>query len=437
MDPTASLGNVHPGAEQTSNDILQGETSAALPNRRGPSRGPLALPGGKKRFVSTNELGQPNGSDVDSMVFKTTIGVNTRKYVPIAYETFHLVPPEDYENVLSVLQETFDCEGVSPEYFRDRVNQAWKNHRHNLHKKYIKGKLVAVLRNSPPPPFVNREEWKWFLDYTSKETFKAASRRNIVNRSKLKAPNTLGRRTMAAIRHMIVLGKDRNGHMRGMGAGISITMVKKTSTLLKKNEVLQAENSTTNLKVDMLGKELEKIKEMILKTQVNSPTTPSKHSSQPDHPFLNKQYDLYAVGSALVGSGEVVEVDPQVIVHGTPLGEGSYKILLTDAHDKNASYFFQKVDVIHLGKDFAALHPVVHGQALKYNLKVRAGRGFSLEELKAKDRSMKSDLMAGSAEENIDDHIGSSYQNQVQVPQKRKRGSMGGMKAGFSLQVSD
>ncbi|KAF5178879.1 Nucleotide pyrophosphatase/phosphodiesterase [Thalictrum thalictroides] len=49
------------------------------------------------------------------------------------------------------------------------------------------------------------------------------------------------------------------------------------------------------------------------------------------------------------------------------------------------------------------------------------------DEFKAKERSMKSDLMAGSAEENIDDHIGSSYQDQVQVlHQKRKRGYMGG-----------
>ncbi|KAJ4974373.1 hypothetical protein NE237_007547 [Protea cynaroides] len=29
------------------------------------------------------------------------------------------------------------------------------------------------------------------------------------------------------------------------------------------------------------------------------------------------------------------------------------------------------------------LRPIVHGQTLKYNMKVRAGRGFSLEELKA------------------------------------------------------
>ncbi|KAK4368835.1 hypothetical protein RND71_012627 [Anisodus tanguticus] len=31
-----------------------------------------------------------------------------------------------------------------------------------------------------------------------------------------------------------------------------------------------------------------------------------------------------------------------------------------------------------------SLRPIVHGQTLKYNMKVRAGRGFSLEELKAR-----------------------------------------------------
>ncbi|KAJ7960962.1 60S ribosomal protein L13 [Quillaja saponaria] len=35
------------------------------------------------------------------------------------------------------------------------------------------------------------------------------------------------------------------------------------------------------------------------------------------------------------------------------------------------------------------LRPVVHGQTLKYNMKVRAGRGFSLEELKAAGISKK------------------------------------------------
>jgi len=30
------------------------------------------------------------------------------------------------------------------------------------------------------------------------------------------------------------------------------------------------------------------------------------------------------------------------------------------------------------------LRPVVHGQTVKYNMKLRAGKGFSLEELKVK-----------------------------------------------------
>lgn len=32
-----------------------------------------------------------------------------------------------------------------------------------------------------------------------------------------------------------------------------------------------------------------------------------------------------------------------------------------------------------------ALRPIVHGQTLKYNMKQRLGRGFTLEELKARD----------------------------------------------------
>lgn len=35
------------------------------------------------------------------------------------------------------------------------------------------------------------------------------------------------------------------------------------------------------------------------------------------------------------------------------------------------------------------LRPVVHSQTLKYNMKVRAGRGFTLEELKVGDPSIK------------------------------------------------
>ncbi|KAK4374258.1 hypothetical protein RND71_004935 [Anisodus tanguticus] len=50
------------------------------------------------------------------------------------------------------------------------------------------------------------------------------------------------------------------------------------------------------------------------------------------------------------------------------------------ARQKKASTIFPRPTA-------GSLRPIVHGQTLKYNMKVRAGRGFSLEELKAGDSS--------------------------------------------------
>ncbi|KAH0648222.1 hypothetical protein KY285_033470 [Solanum tuberosum] len=43
----------------------------------------------------------------------------------------------------------------------------------------------------------------------------------------------------------------------------------------------------------------------------------------------------------------------------------------------------QKAEKIFPRPTAGSLRPIVHGQTLKYNMKVRAGRGFSLDELKA------------------------------------------------------
>ncbi|KAF9623148.1 hypothetical protein IFM89_037729 [Coptis chinensis] len=249
------------------------------------------------------------------------------------------------------------------EYLRESMDQAWRNHRHNLHKCHIKGKSWASVRAAPPPPFFNREQWYWFLEYTKSEKFQAASKRNKANRSKLRAPNTLGRRSMAATRHVIAvenefksdlevgraevyirahtkkdktiqsvprsftLGKDKSGRMRGMGAGVSSTMVKKTALVLKKKEELRCENTTTNSKLDRLETELQMVKDMIVASQMH-------------YSFMNKMRDLHFVGGLKVASGEIVAVNPQSIVHGRPMGEGVFKILLTEVVNSEARVFF-------------------------------------------------------------------------------------------------
>ncbi|KAF9588408.1 hypothetical protein IFM89_009423 [Coptis chinensis] len=76
------------GADLGDNEIGGGTPAVTSSTKRGPSKGPKALPDGKKRKVSTNELGQPNGLDLGTRAFITGLGVNTRKYVPITYRNF-------------------------------------------------------------------------------------------------------------------------------------------------------------------------------------------------------------------------------------------------------------------------------------------------------------------------------------------------------------
>ncbi|KAF9600493.1 hypothetical protein IFM89_009942, partial [Coptis chinensis] len=252
-DDSNSQGDGHDrsnlqGADLVDNEIGGGTPIVTSSTKRGPSEGPKALPDGKKRKVSTNELGQPNGLDLDTRAFITGLGVNTRKYVPITYQNFRVVPIDYKKRVLSVLE--------------------------------------------------------------------AASKRNKANRSKLRAPNTFGRRSMAATWHVIAvenkfksdlevgraevylrahtkkdktiqcpeiatLGKDKSGRMRGMGAGVSSTMVKKNCLGFKKNEELRCENTTTNSKLDRLETELQMVKDMIVASQMDA-TTPKYSKARYD-----------------------------------------------------------------------------------------------------------------------------------------------------------
>ena len=58
------------------------------------------------------------------------------------------------------------------------------------------------------------------------------------------------------------------------------------------------------------------------------------------------------------------------------------QIILTDQYVKSFLARQKKAVKIFPRPTTGKLRPIVHGQTLKYNMKVRSGRGFSLEELK-------------------------------------------------------
>ncbi|KAF9610120.1 hypothetical protein IFM89_019985 [Coptis chinensis] len=139
------------------------------------------------------------------------------------------------------------------------------------------------------------------------------------------------------------LGKDKSGCMRGMGTGISSTMVKKTALVLKKNEELRCENTTTNSKLDRLETELQMVKDMIVASQPASQTQRNHVSETPTTEVPLRQ-------PSQVASGQIVAVNPQSIVHGRPMGEGVFKILLTEVVDSEARVFFPNDFATTLGE---------------------------------------------------------------------------------------
>ncbi|KAF9619517.1 hypothetical protein IFM89_007265 [Coptis chinensis] len=290
------------GADLGDNEISGGTPAVTSSTKRGPSKSPKALPDGKKRKVSTNELGQPNGLDLDTRTFITGLGVNTRKYVPITYQNFRVVP-------IDFKKKSFECSGE---------------------REWIKlGEITGITCISA--------------------ISKAASKRNKANRSKLRAPNTLGRRSMATTRHVIAV---ENKFKSDLEVGRAEYHGEKTALVMKKNEELRCENTTTNSKLDRLETELQMVKDMIVASQPASQTqrnpisetptveVPLRQPSQMHYSFMNKMRDLHFVGGLKVASGEIVVVNPQSIFHGRPMGEGVFKILLTKVVDSEARVFF-------------------------------------------------------------------------------------------------
>ncbi|KAF6143125.1 hypothetical protein GIB67_011084 [Kingdonia uniflora] len=315
-----------------------GDSSSSPPivgRKRGRSRGPTMLLNGKKKFVNVNYLGQPNKGDQNHHDLVTTLGVQTRTHIPIIYADIKAVPRDNIKNIMNHLEGNFDMPDVSREYMRDRIITVWRNFKSDLHTKYVKGKNPTVVKAGVAPEFVNINDWRTFVDYCNSVAFQALSEQNSANRKKLKAPACVGRNNMAVIRHNIekirqcerldsktktsvddsiakTIDKDRKGRMIALGTGVCPIILKKTKHLLKQNEDLR----NTNLELTYDRKDLKEVKDNL-------------KLLMPPNPHLNKKCTLNGVIETRVARGEVVSINPTVLIHGAVLGDGLYKILLS------------------------------------------------------------------------------------------------------------
>ncbi|KAF6171912.1 hypothetical protein GIB67_011809 [Kingdonia uniflora] len=259
----------------TGNDILGSVGSAK--KKRGLSRGPASLPDGRKRNVSVNHLGQPNGVDEDTIAFVTNVGVLARTDIPIIYDDIRLVPAYFTNRILKKLEVMKRKLNRDALVVRSEVYLTAHTKRDNtVQCPELAEKKMAIERLEPHLKFAS------------------------VDDSLAKA----------------LQKKENKGRMRGLRVGVCPIVMKKMKHLIRQNEYLRSENLQMINMVDKLEVDITKLTDTLKFFMVL-------------HRNLNKKCTLNSQKDRGVARGEVSVIDPDTLIHNVLLGDGFYKIFLS------------------------------------------------------------------------------------------------------------
>ncbi|KAF6164990.1 hypothetical protein GIB67_005359, partial [Kingdonia uniflora] len=273
------------------------------------------------------------------------------------------------------IRECYDISHVSWFDLKEKIRDAWKRYKYRLNTTLIVGNNPRDVKAFPDPEFVPREDWVKFVDYCNSKKFMAKSKMNKENRVKLIAPCTLGRTSMPITRHklaekkgvtdeeigrvevyipahtkkdkiiqcpeVIKFCKERKGGTRGMGAGMSISMVEKVGYIVNENEELRSNNNELKFAIEKLRKDLDALTKyvgniLVISLTDNLPSQQATSSSQREqekHQHIDKECRLVGCPWRIVAHGVIVGVDPTDMCHSVALGDDFYKVAIHDIVD--------------------------------------------------------------------------------------------------------
>ncbi|KAF6175175.1 hypothetical protein GIB67_022856 [Kingdonia uniflora] len=421
-----------PGDDSNTTDTGNNSSSnASSKMKRGLTRGSKSLPNGKKKKIDVNSWGQPNQENLEMNTYTSDIGFQVRMRLPIIYESFKHVHNDRIALVVKGPEECYDISHVAWFNLKEKIKDAWRRYKYRLNTTLIVGNNPEDVKASPAPKFVPWEDWVKFIDYCNSEKFLVKSKMNKENRAKLIASCTLGRTSMPITRHklakergvtdeeigrvkvyipthtkkdktiqcpdVIKFGKERKGGTRGMGVGMSISLVEKVGHIVNKNEELRSNNNELKFTTEKLRKDLDVLTKyvgnipvrhltgfyvanavyslcycyMLINTVsvrssiflqsidisvplqdsapflVISPTdnfpsqqeTSSSQREQEKHQHIDKECMLVGFPWRIVAHGAIVVVDSTDMCYSVALGDDFYKVAIHDIVDDNALLF--------------------------------------------------------------------------------------------------
>ncbi|XP_058776326.1 uncharacterized protein LOC131650637 [Vicia villosa] len=176
------------------------------------------------------------------------LGMIIRMYkdIPIMFESWKDIPEETktkfYDSKIKLHFLVDD--GRDKEFVLASAAKKWKDGRHYLFRKFYKWDLTLEenLQKFPTVRGIPEHDWAVFVQYRRKEKTQKIAQKNAQNRAKLKAPHTLGSKSLARKKHEL---ESRDGRTYSRGEMYAISHTKSDGSFVNEdafnnNEKLQA-----------------------------------------------------------------------------------------------------------------------------------------------------------------------------------------------------
>ncbi|KAF6159331.1 hypothetical protein GIB67_032102 [Kingdonia uniflora] len=126
--------------------------------------------------------------------------------------------------------------------------------------------------------------------------------------------------------NVIKFGKERKGETRGMGGGMSISLVENVGHIVNENEELRSNNNELKFATEKLRNDLDALAKYV-------------GNILEKHQHIDKECRLVGFPWRIVVHGVIVGVDPTDMCHSVSLGDDFYKVAIHDIVDGNALLF--------------------------------------------------------------------------------------------------
>ncbi|RYQ90829.1 hypothetical protein Ahy_B09g096812 isoform J [Arachis hypogaea] len=177
-----------------------------------------------------------------------------------------------------------DSEGIIKKNMLKSMGKSWKETRLRLYDRFYEPTFTTEQNLENRPPGIDREHWRWFLDYRAEPETKGKCKKNVVNRSKQQYTHTGSSKSFARrieeeekieeieqqdeSSRMLsqndsiaqVFGKEKPGRVRGVGFGPTPSQLFGPNSHASGNGVQQEETQRKllELQAELEGEKLKR-----------------------------------------------------------------------------------------------------------------------------------------------------------------------------------